>query len=98
MYYKEITKQMIDGHKAAFESGLTSIVMLQEQTSKALDRLIKQSPWITVQNKSMIDEWIGMYKKGTTDIKHAVNQNFVKLEQFLTSELEPIQSKSKSKN
>lgn len=98
MYYKEITKQMIDGHNETFETGFNSIVMLQDQTSKAVDDLIKQSPWIPVQNKSMIDEWIGMYNKGTTDIKHAVNQNFVKLEQFLTSGLGSMQSKAKSKN
>jgi ubiquinone biosynthesis protein Coq4 len=98
MYSKEMTKQMIDGHKTAFETGFTSIVMLQEQTSKAVDHFIKQSPWIPVQAKSMINEWTGMYKKGTMDIKDAVNQNFAKLEEFLTSGLQPMQSKAKSKN
>ena len=81
MYSKEMTKQMIDGHKAAFETGFTSMVMLQEQTSKAVDHFIKQSPWIPVQTKSMINEWTGMYKKGTMDIKDAVNQNFAKMEE-----------------
>jgi hypothetical protein len=98
MYSKEMTKQMIDRHKAAFETGLTSIVVLQEQTYKAMDNIIKQSPWIPVQTKSMINEWTGMYKKGTMDIKDAVNQKFTKLEEFLTSGLEPMQSKAKSKS
>jgi len=98
MYSKEITKQMIDRHRAGFEAGFTSIAMLQEQTSKAVDHFIKQYPWIPAPTKSMINEWNGMYKKGTTDIKNAVNQNFAKLEEFLTSGLQPMQSKAKSKN
>jgi hypothetical protein len=37
-----------------------------------------------------------MYKKGTMDIKDAVNQNFTKLEKFLTSGLETMQLKAKN--
>jgi len=33
---KEITKKMIDGHRKAFETGFNSMVMLQENTSKAV--------------------------------------------------------------
>ncbi len=88
MENKEMAKQMIDCHKAAFETGFNSMVMLQEQTSKAVDNFLKQSPWIPVQTKSFINEWTSMYKKGTMDFKEAADQNYSKLEEFLMSGLD----------
>ena len=91
----EISKQMMGGYKAAFETGFNSMVMLQEQTSKAVDNMLKQSPWIPVQTKSMINEWTSVYKKGTKDFKEAADQNYLKMEEALTSGLETFQPKSK---
>jgi len=93
---KEINKKIIDSQKAVFETGFNSMVMLQEQTSKALDVFLKQSPWIPVQTKSTISEWTSIYKKGTMDFKDAVDLNYEKLEEVFTSGLE--KSKSKTKN
>lgn len=95
---KEITKQMIDGHKAAFETGFNSIIMLQKQTSKAMDNLLKQSPWIPVETKSIINEWASMYQKGTTAFKETADQNYSKLEEVLASGLEAFPAKSKKIN
>jgi len=96
MQNKEITKKMIDSHKAAFETGFNSMVMLQEQTAKAVDNFLKQSPWIPFQAKSIINEWNSMCKKGTMDFKEAADQNYSKLEETLTSGLESFKSKSKN--
>jgi len=96
MQNKEITKKMIDSQKFVFESGFNSMLMLQEQTSKAVDNFLKQSPWIPFQAKSIINEWNSMCKKGTTDFKEAADQNYAKLEEFLTSGIE--KNKSKTKN
>lgn len=93
----EITKKMIDSHKAAFEKGFNSMVMLQEQTSKAVDSFMKQSPWIPAQTKSMVNEWTSLYKKSTMDFKETADQNYLKLEEVLTSGLEAFQPKSKNK-
>ncbi|PKN10586.1 MAG: hypothetical protein CVU72_00710 [Deltaproteobacteria bacterium HGW-Deltaproteobacteria-7] len=93
---KEITKKMIDGHKKAFETGFNSMVMLQEHTSKAVDNLLKQSPWIPVQTKSMITEWTSIYKKGAMDFKEAADKSYSKLEEVLTSSLETVKTKSKN--
>lgn len=82
---RESTKKMVEYHKAAFETYYNSILMLQEQTTKALENMMKQSPWIPAQTKSFINEWIGIYKKVTEDFKEAVDQNYAKMEEFLES-------------
>jgi hypothetical protein len=92
---KDKAKQMIDYHKAAFETYFNSILMLQDQTTKTLDNMLKQSPWIPAQTKSFINEWIGIYKKVTTDFKESVDQNYAKMEETLTSGDKSSTTKSK---
>lgn len=92
---KDKTRQMIDYHKAAFETYYNSVQMLQDQTTKALDNMLKQSPWIPAQTKSFINEWISIYKKVTTDFKESVDQNYAKMEEFLNSTSETASPKSK---
>jgi hypothetical protein len=95
MENKKIAKQMIDYNKAAFESGYDTIYMLQEQTTKALDNMLQQAPWLPAQTKSFINEWVGIYKKVTNDFKEAVDQNYSKMEEFLTSDNETPKPKTK---
>ena len=92
---KDQAKQMIEYHKAAFETYFNSILMLQEQTTKSLDNMLKQSPWIPSQTKSSINEWIGIYKKVTTDFKESIDQNYAKMEELLTPDTEGSKSKTK---
>lgn len=92
---KEKTKQMIEYHKAAFETYYKSVQMLQEQTTKALDDMLKQSPWIPAQTKSFINEWISIYKKVTADFKESVDQNYAKMEDFLNTDSDSTKPKSK---
>jgi hypothetical protein len=94
---KDKTKQMVDYHKAAFETYYNSVLMMQEQTTKALDNMLKQSPWIPAQTKSFINEWINIYKKVTADFKESVDQNYEKIEEFVNSTSEAPKSKGKKK-
>lgn len=95
MENKKIAKQLIDYNKAAFESSYNSIFMLQEQTTKALDNMLQQSPWLPAQTKSFINEWVSIYKKVTSNFKEAVDQNYSKMEEFLTSDQETPKTKTK---
>ncbi|HON59753.1 MAG TPA: hypothetical protein P5040_00065 [Smithella sp.] len=92
---KENAKKMIEYHKAAFETYYNSILMLQDQTTKALENMLKQSPWIPAQTKSFINEWIGIYKKVTEDFKEAVDQNYAKMEEFLEPTAKETSKKDK---
>lgn len=95
METKDKTKQLIDYHKAAFETYYNSVQLLQEQTTKALDNMLKQSPWIPAQTKSFINEWINIYKKVTTDFKESVDENYAKIEEFLNASSETPKPKGK---
>jgi hypothetical protein len=96
MKNKEIPKKMINYQKAALETGFNSLIMLQEQTAKAVDNVLKQSPWIPAQTKSTISEWASMYKKGTMDLKEAADQNYSKIEAFFESGFDAYKPKSKN--
>lgn len=95
MENNEFAKQMINYHKAAFETSFNSALMLQEQTTKALDNLLQQSPWLPAQTKAFINEWTSIYKKVTSDFKEAADQNYEKMEEFLTSCAEKTKPKAK---
>lgn len=96
MENNEILKQVINYHKAAFDTGFNSVVMLHEQTSKAVDNILRQSPWIPSQTKSLFNEWSDMYKKSTLDFKEAADQNYSKLEEYFESGLDAVKPKSKN--
>jgi len=93
---KEITKRIIGSQKAVFETGFNSMVMLQEQTFNAVDNFLRQSPWIPAQTRSIVNDWTGIYKKGTTDFKETADQNYSKWEEGLTSGFEAFKSKLKN--
>jgi hypothetical protein len=90
-------KQMIDYNKAAFETYFNSILILQEQTTKALDDMLRQSSWIPAQTKSFINEWTGVYKKATVDFKESVDQNYLKIEKALISSVESFKPTDRKK-
>lgn len=96
MENNEIAKQMIGYHKAAFETGYNSMLMLQEQTTKVVDNFLKQAPWIPIQAKSLISEWTDIYKKSTANLKDVADQNYSKLEEFFVSGIEAAKPKSKN--
>jgi hypothetical protein len=88
-------KQLIDYHKASFETSFNSVLMLQEQTIKALDNILQQSPWLPEQTKAFTNEWTNIYKKVTADFKEAADQNYSKLEEFLASDIDTSKTKAK---
>ncbi len=96
MENKDFTKQVLGYQKAAFESGVNSLLMLQEQTSKVVDNFMRQSPWIPSQTKSMISDWTEMYKKGVMDFKEATQQNYSKMEELFSAGLDAAKPKAKN--
>ena len=91
----KMVKQMIDYHKAAFETSFNSVLMFQEQTTKALDNIFQQSPVLPPQTKAFMNEWTGIYKKATADFKEAADQNYSKLEEFLATDINTPKTKAK---
>jgi hypothetical protein len=82
MEKKEMIKQLIDLHKAAFENYFSMMVMLQDQTEKSFKPFINNAPGMNNERKKCIDHWTNEYKKSRDDFKKAVDNGYDKVEAF----------------
>ena len=80
---KQLLKQMIDFNKAAFENSFNSMLMLQEQTERMSRVYVDQATGISAETKNAVNEWTQLYKKGLTDFKAMIDENFKKVDAFL---------------
>ena len=77
-----ITKQVIEFHKATFDNTFNAMQILQEQTEKMVNMFLEQAPWFTAEGKQAVNEWVKTYKKGRETFKESVNESFKKVEEF----------------
>jgi len=84
MQPKQLLKQMVDFNKAAFENSFNTMLILQEQMEKMAKTYTDQATGISAQAKSAVNEWTKLYKKGLADFKNMTDQNFEKVESFLS--------------
>jgi hypothetical protein len=80
---KEIMKQMIDFQKATFDNTFNGMLMLQDQTEKAMNTFLEQGAGIPVEGKKAVSEWVAACKKGRDDFKKAIDESFSKMKSFL---------------
>ncbi|MGA8242731.1 MAG: hypothetical protein WB818_19315, partial [Desulfobacterales bacterium] len=52
---------------------------LQDQAERMVNTVIDQATWLPEESRRVIDEMVGAYKKGRTDFKGAIDENFVKM-------------------
>ena len=79
---KQVARQMMHFNKIAFDNTFDAMTVLQEQMEKMIGRYLEQSFWLPVEGKAVITEWVKTYKKGRTDFKAAVDDNYRKVEDF----------------
>jgi hypothetical protein len=79
---KQVARQMMHFNKIAFDNTFDSMTVLQEQMEKMIGRYLEQSFWLPAEGKGVINEWVKTYKKGRTDFKTAVDDNYRKVEDF----------------
>jgi polyhydroxyalkanoate synthesis regulator phasin len=79
---KKIANQMIQFNKAAFDNTFNAMTVLQEQTEKMVNNYLEQSPWMPVEGKKAVTDWIKAYKQGREDFKAAVDDNYKKVEDY----------------
>jgi hypothetical protein len=80
MDQKNMFKQMLEFNKASFDNSFNAITMLQEQAEKAAQIMLEQASWIPAEGRSAINDWVNGYKKGRTDFKKSMDENFHKVE------------------
>jgi polyhydroxyalkanoate synthesis regulator phasin len=79
METEKFAKQMIDFQKAAFDNTFTAVTMLQDQAERMVNTVIDQATWLPEESRRVIDEMVGAYKKGRTDLKGVMDENFEKM-------------------
>ena len=81
---KEIAKQMIQFNKAAVDNSFKAMSMVYEQNEKMVGTLVEQAAWLPSEGKKAISDWMNAYKKGCDDFKKTVDDQYKKVEAFLS--------------
>ena len=79
METEKFAKQMIDFQKTTFDNTFTAVTMLQDQAERMVNTVIVQATWLPEESRQVIDEMVGAYKKGRTDFKGVMDENFEKM-------------------
>ncbi len=82
MEHKQILKQMIDFNKTTFDNTYETFMMLQEQSERMTNTMIEQAAWVPKEGRNAMTEWTKAYKKGQTELKKIVDENFKRAEDF----------------
>jgi len=77
---KQVTKQMIEFNKTAFDNSFNAMAALQEQTERMINMFIDQSPWLPEDGKKVIRDWSRAFKKGREDFKKSVDESYKKVD------------------
>jgi len=80
---KQISKQMFDFNKMAFERSFSAMVVMQDQAEKMFSMWLEQNKWFPEEGKKAMEEWVKTYKKGRDDFKTKVEDGYGKMEEYL---------------
>jgi len=84
MQPKQLLKQMVDFNKAAFDNSFNTMLILQEQMERMAKVYTDQATGISAEAKNAVNEWTKLYKKGLADFRNMMDENFKKVESFLS--------------
>ena len=73
-------RQMLDFNRTTFENTYGAVCMVQEQSEKMMNSLMEQATWMPVEGKKAIADMASMCKKGCSEFKKAMDENFVRAE------------------
>lgn len=83
---KQIGKQMVRFHKAAFDNSFNVMSMVYEQNQKLAETFLSQATWMPEEGKQAIQDWIFVYRAGCNDLKKIVDANYAKVEAVFDQE------------
>jgi len=81
-YPKDMAKQVIQFYKTTFDNSFGTLIMLQDQAEKLMKTFVEQAPWMNDDGRKVLEQWVGVYKKGRDDFKKAVDEGYTKVEDF----------------
>ncbi|MCX5828578.1 MAG: hypothetical protein NTV58_11345 [Deltaproteobacteria bacterium] len=80
---KQISRQMFDFNKTAFERSFSAMVVMQDQAEKMFVMWLEQNKWFPEEGRKAIGEWVNTYKKGREDFKTKVEDGYEKIAEYL---------------
>ena len=91
MDQKQITKQMMEFNKRAFDNTFNVMMVLQDQTEKLVFTFLEKAQWFPEDGKKVINEWVKAYKKGPEEFKSYADDNYKKVtDYFAKTETEEV--------
>jgi hypothetical protein len=81
---KEITKQIFNFQKSAFNTVYQTITMVSDQTEKFGTTFIQQNPVLPQQMKDAASNWLAMCKKARDDYRKAIDDTFANMEKYFS--------------
>jgi hypothetical protein len=81
---KQITKQMIQFNKTAFDNSFKAMAMVYEQSERVTETFMTQANWLPEEGKKAIKDWMSAYRQGCDDFKKLVEENYAKVETYFS--------------
>lgn len=86
MDQKQITKQMIQFNKTAFDSSFNAMSMVYEQNETMFETFLTQATGLPEEGKKAIKDWMSAYRTGCNDFKKQVDDNYAKVDEYFNKE------------
>lgn len=71
-----IAKQTLQLYHAALTQTLDATLAVQDQSQKALEGLLDQTPGIPAEGRRAINDWIGACRHQTKAVKSVIDEGF----------------------
>ncbi|WP_419661441.1 hypothetical protein Dvar_18730 [Desulfosarcina variabilis str. Montpellier] len=82
MEHKQITKQMIQFNKTAFDNSFSAMRMVYEQNEKMVEAFLGQASWMPEEGRKAIKDWLAAYRTGCDDFKKMVDDSYAKVDDY----------------
>jgi hypothetical protein len=79
----QIPRQMMEINKAAVDSAINAMMLLQNKTEEYTAGFVDKATWLPDPGKKAINELVKSYKVGFENIKTATDENFKLMAGFL---------------
>jgi hypothetical protein len=83
MFENDMFKTMIELNRTAFNNGYNAVVTVQEQSEKMMNTFLENNGFMPKEGQKVVDQWVGLYKKGQNEYKKMVDDSFDSFEGFL---------------
>lgn len=84
MDQKQIMKQMLDFNQRTFNNAFTTMSTLQDQTESFVNRFMEKSNFATPESKKIVQQFTQTYRKGRSDFKAWLDENYRKAAEYFT--------------